>query len=291
VADQSVAYQDLASAPAAPTRTGHDFAGWFLGGSAYDFATPVTGPVSLTAHWTKQVYTVSFNANGGSAVASQSVAYLDLATQPAAPTRTGYVFQGWFLGGSAYSFATPVTGPLALTAQWAVTDTDGDGILDVDELAGTNNAYHCVTNPLVADSDHDGLTDGQEVKGIKMRVRVVTKRKSFRIGLVKPNPCRADTDRDGLKDGREVRGSKARHTHKKYKSNPLKKDTDRDHLSDKVEITGRANARYGHMGSNPLNWDTDHGGVSDLGEIHAGSNPTNAGSGPVNPRVMLPRLW
>ena len=144
---------------------------------------------------------------------------------------------------------------------------------------------------MVADSDRDGLTDGQEIKGIKMKAKVVTRTRSVRLGVVKPNPCRADTDKDGLKDGKEVRGSRAKHTHKVYKSNPLKKDSDRDHLADKAEITGRANAKYGHVGSNPLNWDTDHGGVSDAGELHAGSDPTDHGSGPVNPRVILRGLW
>jgi uncharacterized repeat protein (TIGR02543 family) len=289
VAGQSVAYQDLVVRPADPTRTGHVFQGWFLGGSAYDFSTPVTGALTLTAHWTKQVYTVSFDAQGGSAVASQSVAYQDRASRPADPTRLGYVFQGWSLGGAAYDFATPVTGSLTLTASWAVADTDGDGVNDLDELAG-KNAYHCATNPQAADTDRDGLKDGQEIRGVKMRVKVVTKKKTRRIGLVRTNPCRADTDRDGIKDGREVRGSKARHTHKRYKSNPLKKDSDGDRLSDKVEITGKANKLHGHRGSNPLNWDTDHGGVSDLGEIRAGSDPTNFSSGPVNPRTVLPGM-
>ena len=109
VADQSVAFQDSASRPA-PTRTGYDFAGWFSGGTAYDFTTPVTGALTLTAHWAKQVYTVTFDSNGGSAVADQSVAFEELASEPTAPTRTGYDFSGWFSGGDAYDFSTPVTG-------------------------------------------------------------------------------------------------------------------------------------------------------------------------------------
>ncbi|HEX5086861.1 MAG TPA: InlB B-repeat-containing protein, partial [Nocardioides sp.] len=290
VASQSVAYQELAAQPSAPTRTGHDFVGWFAGGETYDFGTPVTGAMTLTAHWAKQVYTVSFDSDGGSAVASQSVAYLDQAGRPADPTRVGYLFQGWFQGGSAYDFASPVTGSMTLTGQWVSADSDHDGVNDVDELSGANG-YHCATDPHLADTDHDGLTDAQELKGIKMRVKVVTKKKSRRIGLVRTNPCRADTDQDGLKDGREVHGSQAKHVHKRYKSNPLKKDSDGDRLSDKVEISGKANRKHGHRGSNPLNWDTDHGGVSDLGEIRAGSDPTNFASGPVNPRTILSRMW
>ena len=318
VADQPVALGDAATAPSDPTRTGYDFAGWFSGGSAYDFTSPVTGPLALTAHWAKQVYTVSFDSNGGSAVAAQSVAFQDLVSQPSNPTLKGYLFQGWFTsatGGTAYDFAQPVDHALTLHAHWTAADSDGDGINDPDELvngtdpnnpdsdgdgindgdelSGALNSWgHCATDPRVADSDRDGLTDGQEIKGIKMKVKVVTRSKSTRLGLVKPDPCRADTDKDGLKDGQEVRGSRARHSHKVYKSNPLKKDSDGDHLSDKVEISGRANAKHGHVGSNPLNWDSDHGGVSDAGEIHAGSDPTDPGSGPVHPKVgsMHPRV-
>jgi uncharacterized repeat protein (TIGR02543 family) len=312
-----VAYQDLAGEPAIPTRTGYDFVGWFSGGSAFDFASPVTGPLALTAHWSKQVYTVSFDSNGGSAVTAQSVAYQDLVSRPSDPTRKGYLFQGWFTtatGGTAYDFGQPVDHGLTLHAHWTTADSDGDGINDADELvagtdpnnpdsdgdgikdgdelSGAQNPWgHCATNPLAADSDRDGLTDSQEIKGIKMKVKVVTRAKAIRLGRVKTDPCRADTDKDGLKDGKEVRGSRAKHTHHVYKSNPLKKDSDGDHLSDKVEITGRANAKHGHRGSNPLNWDSDHGGVSDAGEIHAGSDPTDPGSGPVHPRVGFTGLW
>jgi len=42
------------------------------------------------------IYTVTFNSNGGSAVASQTVNEGDDATKPADPTQTGYVFAGWY---------------------------------------------------------------------------------------------------------------------------------------------------------------------------------------------------
>ena len=48
---------------------------------------------TVYAHWTIRSYTVAFDANGGSAVASQTVKYGAKATQPANPTRTGYTFQ------------------------------------------------------------------------------------------------------------------------------------------------------------------------------------------------------
>ena len=44
----------------APTRDGYTFAGWYLGDTAYDFDTPVTGNITLVAHWTDaKTYTVT----------------------------------------------------------------------------------------------------------------------------------------------------------------------------------------------------------------------------------------
>jgi uncharacterized repeat protein (TIGR02543 family) len=120
VASQTVEHGALATQPAAPTRTGYGFSGWTLSGSAYSFATPVTGNITLVATWTINLYTVSFDSAGGSAVASQTVEHGALATQPATPTRTGYGFTGWTLAGSAYNFATPVTGSITLTATWTI---------------------------------------------------------------------------------------------------------------------------------------------------------------------------
>ena len=63
-------------------------------------------------------YTVAFNTDGGSAVTSQTIDAGLSATQPTAPTKSGYTFGGWTLDGSAYNFSTPVTGNITLTATW-----------------------------------------------------------------------------------------------------------------------------------------------------------------------------
>ena len=39
--------------PAAPTKSGHTFTGWYLGEEKYNFDTPVTAPLTLTAKWEK----------------------------------------------------------------------------------------------------------------------------------------------------------------------------------------------------------------------------------------------
>ena len=48
-----VKYNDLVPKPAAPTKSGYTFTGWEDANGAYDFNTPVTGPLTLTAKWEK----------------------------------------------------------------------------------------------------------------------------------------------------------------------------------------------------------------------------------------------
>ncbi len=55
VADQTVEDGACATRPADPTRDGYDFVGWYTAeGEVYDFDTPVTGDLTLTASWEKK---------------------------------------------------------------------------------------------------------------------------------------------------------------------------------------------------------------------------------------------
>lgn len=53
VVAQQVAKDGTATQPVNPRRSGYKFAGWQLNGSDYDFATPVTGNITLVAKWTE----------------------------------------------------------------------------------------------------------------------------------------------------------------------------------------------------------------------------------------------
>ena len=60
VPSQNVVSGETATEPIAPTREGFTFAGWYLGDTAYRFNTPVTGNITLVAHWTDaKTYTVT----------------------------------------------------------------------------------------------------------------------------------------------------------------------------------------------------------------------------------------
>ena len=64
-------------------------------------------------------YTVTFQSEGGSEVASQIRANTP-AARPADPTKEGYTFIGWYNGESEWNFADAVTEALTLTAKWQV---------------------------------------------------------------------------------------------------------------------------------------------------------------------------
>ena len=62
--------------------------------------------------------TVTFEPNGGSSVEVQIVIQGDCATEPAAPTRTGYIFKGWQYADEDFDFSTSITQDIMLEAKW-----------------------------------------------------------------------------------------------------------------------------------------------------------------------------
>ena len=69
--------------------------------------------------------TVSFNSNGGTPVNSQTVNYNSTATQPADPTKSGYMFGGWYSDSdlnTAFDFNNPITTDTTLYVKWKITN-------------------------------------------------------------------------------------------------------------------------------------------------------------------------
>ena len=99
VAEQSVVYNGTATMPEQPTRTGYTFVGWYNNDTEYEFSTPITKNLTLTAKWEAIQYTVNFNANGGEgSLASQTFTYdvaKELTNNNSSIHRTGYTFLGW----------------------------------------------------------------------------------------------------------------------------------------------------------------------------------------------------
>jgi hypothetical protein len=130
-----------------------------------------------------------------------------------------------------------------------VTDTDGDGLTDINETLGWNVTFtnvtgaftlHVTSEPLANDTDFEGLTDYEE----------------YNSSLNPSNPRDVDTDDDGLTDFVE----------KEFGTNITHYDTDGDGLDDGTEVT---------YGSDPTQNDTDNDGLSDYEEFNYLSDPRN----------------
>ncbi len=150
VASITQAFGTDVTAPADPTRDGYTFAGW---NPAVPSTMPLNG-AALSAQWTTNEYTITFDSAGGSAVASITQAFGSTITAPADPTKDGYTFAGW-------SPAVPSTMPLngaALSAQWTANEytitfdsAGGSAVASITQAFGTD-----VTAP--ADPTKDGYT-------------------------------------------------------------------------------------------------------------------------------------
>ena len=147
---ESYYYEEAVTAPAEPVKEGYSFNGW-------DAQAPATMPaknVTITAQWKINQYTITFNTDGGNAIAPIKQDYNTAVKAPADPTKTGYTFAGW-------TPSVPEVMPaedLTVTAQWTINQytitfvTDGG-----TEIAPIKQDYNtAVTAP--ADPTKEGYT-------------------------------------------------------------------------------------------------------------------------------------
>ena len=185
--------------PAAPTREGYTFAGWYwvsdLSGltdeqkdlNKVDFSQSVAGKehVTVFAQWTKNQeqndHAVMYVANGGQFATGetfqQGVTDSDgVMRQPAAPTREGYTFDGWYWHAdySGYTdeqkaadkvdFSQPVQSDVNIYAQWtknADAQAEQITVKFVDNFNETESSTEVKKGETVAqpaDPTYDGWT-------------------------------------------------------------------------------------------------------------------------------------
>ena len=185
--------------PTAPTRDGYTFAGWYwvsdLSGltdeqkdlNKVDFSQSIAGKdhATIYAQWTKNAdqneIDVLYAANGGQFATGetfqQGVTDSDgMMRQPAAPTRDGYTFDGWYWHAdySGYTdeqkaadkvdFSQPVQSDVNIYAQWtknADAQAEQITVKFVDNFNGTESSAEVKKGEAVAkpaDPTYDGWT-------------------------------------------------------------------------------------------------------------------------------------
>lgn len=165
----TVEEQTYLSAPEAPSKVGYTFNGWYaynlpdssegfnpssavIGTTAATFPYRLDENVIFYAIFTPNVYTATFDVNGGKPLASetQNVTY-DTPFMPAAAKRDGYTFVGWkdddgnvFKSLAQWKYDYPVT----LTAQWSLNTYE----IIYNLNGGTNNKNNPATYTIESDT-------------------------------------------------------------------------------------------------------------------------------------------
>lgn len=108
-----------------PNKSGYKFVGWydnenFTGESITEISAGTMGDVTLYAKWNALDYRISYELNGGiNAENPDGYDVSDLPVSLHAPSRTGYIFKGWYMGENRV-LAIPVgtTGNVVVSAKW-----------------------------------------------------------------------------------------------------------------------------------------------------------------------------
>ena len=145
-----------------PTRSGYTFKGWYTDvaeGTLISNTTIVSTAKdhTLYARWTPNIYTLTYNNNGGTGCTNKQVTYNSDYGTLCTPTRTGYYFLGWY---TAASGGTKVTQTSTVTtaqdhtiyAQWkantyTLTYNNNGGTGCTSKTVTYNSSYGTLCTP------------------------------------------------------------------------------------------------------------------------------------------------
>lgn len=131
--------------PANPTKDNYTFAGWYEDGTfehEFNFNTPITENITIYANWEEIVnkHTVTFETNGGSNIDPVEVNEGSKVAEPNAPTKNGFVFDGWYEDEELTieaDFNEPIMEERTFYAKWGkeykLSDDDNNEAIFVEE--------------------------------------------------------------------------------------------------------------------------------------------------------------
>ena len=184
---QKVGEGDKATTPSNPVLSGYVFQGWFKeDGTQFSFDTPITDNITLYAHWTEEsaepveTFTITFEGNKPAEATSEITGMPDAyeniqagnkVTAPENPNLEGYVFEGWYLNGSLFTFDTPITGDITLQAQWKerekVLVRFNNGLEEsvTEEVSGMPEDVEVYVNDTITKPEADPVLEGYKFLG------------------------------------------------------------------------------------------------------------------------------
>ena len=197
-AKQIVQAGEKAIEPDVPSRQGYQFTDWYLDDTKYDFNAAVTGDMTLTAKWTLERYTISYNLNNGTATGNpDSYTVESDAITLNTPTRPGYTFTGWSGTGLTGENNLTVTiekgstGDRSYTAHWRYNGggSSGYSYYTIKATAGAGGSIAPSGNVSVREGRDKTFTitpdKGYTVSNVKIDGRSIGAVKSYTFENVK----------------------------------------------------------------------------------------------------------
>lgn len=129
ISTQTIDRGEKFTAPAAPSKENHTFAGWYNGDKPFDFDADTTNApnvLELVAKWDINKYTVQFVSDHGS-FADQTIEHgkpIDTG-KLTIPEVEGYTFDGWYADktyNTKFDFNTSITSNTTVYAKWTAKD-------------------------------------------------------------------------------------------------------------------------------------------------------------------------
>lgn len=162
-------YNDVVEEPNDPQRTNYEFDGWYTEKSCeneVDFETALKEDVTYYAGWTQTYVTVNFIANyDGGKNTSSIVKVGESVSEPMTPTRSGYLFNGWYKEKettSVFDFSTKLSQDLNLYAGWKADTGDNVTLTYMWNYQGAPNDGIFNTVTIEKNSKTTGLNPTRE---------------------------------------------------------------------------------------------------------------------------------
>lgn len=137
------------TAPAAPSKENHTFAGWYNGDEPFDFDADTTNApnvLNLVAKWDINKYTVQFVSDHGS-FADQTIEHgkpIDTGNLTI-PEVEGYTFDGWYADAAyttEFDFTKPIKSNTTVYAKWTANDYEVRFITEHGDAPASQNVKY-----------------------------------------------------------------------------------------------------------------------------------------------------